>query len=135
MALNRAPGILRHFAFERWRNFRQDLWEEELAQARRGERPEEVPAIVALDRSPEAVEGTIANAKAAEVEGWVKVEVGDAAAPPQLPGGPGWICTNPPYGHRLGGGKALPSPRGPGQRVRDCKPRTAIGRRPSAVGG
>ncbi len=106
MALNRAPGILRHFAFERWRNFRQDQWEEELAEARGGELPEEVPAIVAMDRSPEAVEGAIANAEAAGVGRWVKVEVGDATDPPQPPGGPGWICTNPPYGRRLDGGKA-----------------------------
>ncbi len=103
----RAPGLGRSFAFEKWRNFSPTWWEEIKAEAQAMCRLPQKPMVWASDKSPEALEATRLNIKAAGVEGLVQIELKDVAniAPPYT--GSGWLITNPPYGRRLRAAKDI----------------------------
>jgi len=99
-----APGLGRAFGFQRWPGYRgalQSAWDRLREEARAAALPRAPAPIRARDASPEAVEAARRNAAAAGVAGDVAVELGDARK--AEPGAPaGTVCTNPPYGERLG---------------------------------
>ena len=99
IALRRAPGLTRAFAFQQWSGFEVRPFQDLLAAARAGERP---PAAVieASDQDAGAVAATRENAARAGV-------ILQLAQRPlaQLPAaqGAGLLACNPPYGVRVGG--------------------------------
>ncbi len=101
MALNQAPGLKRHFAFENLTGFREDLWARIVNQAERARKtPTELP-LYGLDINPDMIRAAQANFRAASVGWCIRVAQGDALlmSPPTEHG---MIVTNPPYGVRLG---------------------------------
>jgi len=99
-----APGLRRPLAFQRWPGYRgalQSAWDRLKEEARAAARPRAPAPIWARDASPRAVEATRRNAAAAGVAADVEVAEGDAReiAPPAREG---TVCSNPPYGERLG---------------------------------
>jgi putative N6-adenine-specific DNA methylase len=101
MALNIAPGLGRHFAFERLKNFEERRWREILQQRAIRQRQKTPLAIYGSDISGEVLKAARANLKAAGLENVVSLKqasVLDLTAPAKE----GVIVTNPPYGVRLG---------------------------------
>jgi 23S rRNA (guanine2445-N2)-methyltransferase / 23S rRNA (guanine2069-N7)-methyltransferase len=107
IATRRPPGLDRAFAAERWPHHgkaaREALtWIREDAK----KHLRDAPALIwGLDKSDEAVDAARRNVAKAGLGRFIRVEVGDATAPPPLPEGQGLIVSNPPYGDRLGGGQ------------------------------
>jgi putative N6-adenine-specific DNA methylase len=107
------PGLGRSFGFQRWPSYRgvpQSAWDRLRAEARAAVLPRAPAPILARDLNPKAVAAIRANAEAAGVGGDLVIEQGDARD--LLPAhATGTICTNPPYGERLGGvGERPPGP-------------------------
>ncbi len=100
IAMNRAPGLGRTFAFEQWKNFSAPLWEELCRQAEKAIR-EPRARFYGSDRDPKAVQATFQNAEAAGVAAHLNLEIKDVAylLPPDKT--PGFVVTNPPFGGRL----------------------------------
>ena len=97
IAMRRAPGIARAFAFQRWPEFSARQWEHLTVSARKQERP--LPArIEASDQEAGAVAATSENASRAGVE-IAAIQRRLADLPPD-PGG-GLIACNAPYGVRI----------------------------------
>ncbi|HEY6912826.1 MAG TPA: RNA methyltransferase, partial [Myxococcales bacterium] len=99
LAMRRAPGLSRAFAFQRWPGHSARQWEHLVAQAKKEERPLAV-RIEASDQDAGAVAAARENAGRAGVV----VEVAQrrlADLPPDAGGG--LIACNPPYGVRVGG--------------------------------
>jgi len=107
-----APGLAnetlapRRYAFERWPGFDAALWERVVKRARAAVRPAAPIAIHASDRDPGAIEAALANAARAGVAGDIHCAVRPLSAA-EVPEGPGWLVTNPPYGVRVGEEKPL----------------------------
>jgi putative N6-adenine-specific DNA methylase len=97
------PGSFRRFACERWPSFEKAAWD---AQARAPRAPGAPPRILASDRDAGAVEAAKANAGRAGVAGLIEFAVRPVSGL-ELPPGPGWVVTNPPYGVRVSEGKDL----------------------------
>ena len=96
-----APGLRRRFGFERWPSRAHlPLWTTLQEEARAAIRPAPA-AILARDESVRAVEAARQNAAAAGVAEDITFEVG-ALAGQRLAEPPGTVCTNPPYGERVG---------------------------------
>ncbi|HTT70350.1 MAG TPA: THUMP domain-containing protein [Anaeromyxobacteraceae bacterium] len=108
-----APGLPRAFGFQRWPGYRgalQSAFDRLREEARRSALPAAPAPIVARDLFPRALEVARRNAERAGVAGDVRFERGDAreldpAAFPEA----GTLCTNPPYGERLMGGRPPPA--------------------------
>ncbi|MDE2219071.1 MAG: 23S rRNA (guanine(2445)-N(2))/(guanine(2069)-N(7))-methyltransferase, partial [Gammaproteobacteria bacterium] len=102
LAAGIAPGMRREYwGFVRWRGHDAALWQQLLAQA--GARVREVPnSIRGSDRDPGALRVAAANAARAGVDSIVRFAAGPAAAARPEGIASGLICTNPPYGARLG---------------------------------
>jgi putative N6-adenine-specific DNA methylase len=101
LARRMAPGRNRSFAFQQWPSFEESGWQRVLRGAD-GDVVEKCPPIIASDRDAGAIAASVENAARAGVAGNVEVvqrTVSDLA----LPAKPGWIVSNPPYGHRVGG--------------------------------
>jgi putative N6-adenine-specific DNA methylase len=101
MALDIAPGLGRHFAFEKLRNFDGRRWRELLQQSAARQKPKEPLPIYGSDRSGDVLEAARANLRRAGLEKVVslkQVDILDVTAPAKE----GVIVTNPPYGVRLG---------------------------------
>lgn len=101
MALDIAPGLGRHFAFEKFKNFDGRRWRETLQQSAARQRPKTPLAIYGSDISGDALKAARANLAAAGLEKLVSLKqanVLEIAAPAKE----GIIVTNPPYGVRLG---------------------------------
>src|SRR2546427_10819675 len=97
IAMRRAPGIARAFAFQCWPEFSARQWEHLTVSARKQERP--LPArIEASDQEAGAVAATSENASRAGVE-IAAIQRRLADLPPD-PGG-GLIACNAPYGVRI----------------------------------
>jgi putative N6-adenine-specific DNA methylase len=95
------PGRRRQFAFEHWPSFDPALWAGMLSDADALMLPRSPVAIAGSDRDVGAIEAAAANAgRAGVIEDVVFRRVAVSAIEP--PPGPGWIITNPPYGHRVG---------------------------------
>jgi len=106
IAADRAPGLRRRFAAERWPDADKALWkrlrEEASARVARS-----LPIKIAgIDRHPGAVSLAHKALSAAGVVGGVTVEH-CSAADWSLETPPAWVVTNPPYGERLGEGEDL----------------------------
>jgi 23S rRNA G2445 N2-methylase RlmL len=103
LATDRAPGLARSFAFERWRDLDIPAWRELYADAERraAAGAKRLPRLAGNDRHP----GAVALCKQALHTAGLNVPIteGDARdyAPPFAPK---WIATNPPYGERLDAG-------------------------------
>ena len=99
IAMRRAPGIARAFAFQRWREHSARQWEHLVIEARKRERALAV-RIEASDQDAGAVAATRENATRAGVTlETAQRRLSDLPAD----SGPGLLACNPPYGVRLGG--------------------------------
>ena len=100
MALDRAPGLERNFAFQKLSTHDEPAW----ARLRQGAR-ERVRSVAALpifgsDRYGEVLELARANLRALGVDRLVKLKQADILEMP-APARSGILVTNPPYGVRL----------------------------------
>ncbi len=106
-ASGRAPGLEGPgFGFERWRDFRPQVWQGLLEEARQAVRPEPSVPLLGCDRDSRAVAIARKNAARAGVENVLTLlhrDIRDLS----LPEGPGVLLFNPPYGARLGDIEAL----------------------------
>ncbi|MDD6876954.1 MAG: class I SAM-dependent RNA methyltransferase [Clostridiaceae bacterium] len=100
-AINRAPGISRTFAAEKWAFIPEKVWKDARDAARDDEwhTPPGALDIEARDIDPACVELARSNARKAGVADHIRFSVADACEPC---GFDGVIVTNPPYGERLG---------------------------------
>ena len=99
IAKNRAPGLNRSFAAQRWRMLDQKIWLDAAEEAMDREFHGSYE-IWGGDIDPEAVEIARHNAALAEVDDTVRFEVADATRF-HWGGMYGRVVTNPPYGERL----------------------------------
>ncbi len=100
-ATNRAPGIRRRFAAEKWSFIPESVWSEARESARADEwdiRPGMLD-IEARDIDPRCVTLARENARKAGVADCIRFSEADATQPC---GFDGVIVTNPPYGERMG---------------------------------
>ena len=104
IAKNRAPGLDRSFAAQKWRSMDSKLWLDAADEAMDKEFHGKYE-IWGGDIDPDAVALAQHNAELAEVDDIVKFEVDDATRF-HWGGLYGRIVTNPPYGERLGDRKA-----------------------------
>jgi putative N6-adenine-specific DNA methylase len=100
IAMRRAPGLGRRFAFEEWPGFSRQEYELVREEARKHERPAQF-AIEASDRDAGAVAATTENAAKAGVE--LRIVQRRLAELPADDGG-GLVACNPPYGVRVEAG-------------------------------
>ena len=101
IARRMAPGRNRSFAFEQWPSFDADGWQR-LLRGADGDVVEKCPPIIASDRDAGAIAAVVENAPRAGVGANVEATqrtVSDLV----LPARAGWLVSNPPYGHRVGG--------------------------------
>lgn len=101
IALNRAPGKMRTFAFMDWPKYRAGLWQQLLQQAEQTEKTVPAARIVAVDSNPKAIVAAERNLEAAGLSGLVEL----CCRPMQelVPETrTGLLICNPPYGQRLG---------------------------------
>ncbi len=102
IATDRAPGLGRSFAFERWRDVDLAAWRAiyDDAEARAAAGAGRVPPLCGNDRHPGAIAIAQRAIAAAGLGGKVQLTQGDVRdyAPP-FP--PALVVTNPPYGERL----------------------------------
>lgn len=104
LATDRAPGRDRDFAFARWPAFAPGTWASVTGEAAEREAAApDPPPILGTDRDDGVVAAARANAGRAGVGEQIGLERRtitelEAAAPV------GWVVTDPPHGHRLGGG-------------------------------
>lgn len=99
IAKNRAPGLERSFAAQKWGWVPSQLWMDAADEAISKEFDGEYD-ILGSDIDPRAVEIARSNAVKAGVEDMVRFEVADARAF-SVSSPRGRIVTNPPYGERL----------------------------------
>lgn len=103
IALNRAPGLRRPFAMEKWPFADVSALERvrREAQSRSDEGQQREIRIAGSDIDPEAIELARRHIRQAGLGGRIEVEVMDMRDV-VLKGEPGAIVTNPPYGERIG---------------------------------
>lgn len=99
LAMGRAPGIDRDFAFEGFPNFDAELWARLRERARAREQGVEL-RLVGSDRDAGAVASAVDNAARAGIDASV-TEASLSASPIWSLSGPGTLCTNPPWGRRV----------------------------------
>ena len=106
MALGRAPGARRGFAFERLLSFDAALWERVREDARRAELPVAGLEIFGSDLYGASLKLARENLVAAGLDGVVQLKQANMLelSPPEATG---VLVTNPPYGVRLGEQQAL----------------------------
>ena len=100
LALNRAPGRSRHFAFEHYRDFDAALWQRIKAEARAKEKPLTRLPIFGADQDRWVLDKARNNLAAAGYED-IELKVSDVLEL-KAPTPVGTIVTNPPYGERIG---------------------------------
>ncbi len=101
MALDIAPGLGRHFAFEKFKNFDGRRWREQVQEAGSRQKKKAPLAIYGSDISGDALRAARVNLAAVGLDNVVSLKKGnvlDVSAPAKQ----GIIVTNPPYGVRLG---------------------------------
>ena len=106
IALNRAPGLQRNFAFMNWPKYRPALWRQLCELAGQQERRELVTTISGVDNNPLAIAAAEQNLQAAGLADSVLFR----CQPMQslvAPAAPGLLICNPPYGERLGKNASL----------------------------
>lgn len=101
MALNRAPGRARHFAFEHYRDFDAALWQRIKKEAQAQEKPLTQLPIWGADQDRWVLDKAKNNLAAAGYGDVIELKISDALD--LVPPAPvGTLVTNPPYGERLG---------------------------------
>ncbi|MCX5885483.1 MAG: class I SAM-dependent RNA methyltransferase [Proteobacteria bacterium] len=109
IALNRAPGLLRNnYGFMHLKGFKESLWNELHAQAKREAKKALDCRIIATDISKEALEAAKKNAATAGVEHLIEFALCDYSET-AVPDGGGIVILNPEYGERMGKIKELES--------------------------
>jgi 23S rRNA G2445 N2-methylase RlmL len=99
-----APGLSRAFGFQRWPSYRggpQSAWDRMKAEARAAQLPRAPAPIVARDGHPKAIEALQRNVAAAGLTADIAIAKADARELEPI-AAEGTLCTNPPYGERLG---------------------------------
>lgn len=105
-ATDRAPGLQRPFAFERFPDHDARLWEQLTSEARRRVKPTLGFPIEGADRHAGALALAAEGARAAGVHEHVRFTQSDVhRLEPEA--SPALVVTNPPYGERLGEGEDL----------------------------
>lgn len=108
IALHRAPGKDRKFAFMNWPKYRPGLWQQLLVEAQREEKSSIPSSILAVDNNPKAIVAAQKNLEVIGLDNLVQLSCGNMQQlQPQYPSGL-MIC-NPPYGERLGKNASLKS--------------------------
>ena len=115
LAADRAPGLDRRFAFERWPDLDPELWRSVRAEARSRAKATLPFAIEGADRHGGAISIARRSAQDAGVASLVRFTVADAAEwVPTCAAGPSdgdrppfTVLCNPPYGERIGEGEDL----------------------------
>lgn len=102
IALNRAPGLERTFAFQRWPSFDAAAWTRLEGDARRRRPLDTAAPILAADRDAGAVRATRSNLDRAGAARRVDLRQRELAEL-EPPSRPGLVVINPPYGERIGG--------------------------------
>ena len=102
IALNRAPGARRSFAFEKLKNFERGQWDKLRLAAQMNETPPSgALPIFGSDLYGDELKTARANVAAASLDGIIQLKQANVLEmPASAPGGV--IVTNPPYGVRLG---------------------------------
>ena len=101
IAANRAPGLARTFGFQKLAWYDGPTWQRIRQQALDRVAPEpDAPALFASDHAPPAIAKANANAQAAKVAGWLRIEGADVLHR-TAPAASGVLVSNPPYGVRL----------------------------------
>jgi putative N6-adenine-specific DNA methylase len=101
MAIDIAPGLGRHFTFEKFKNFDGRRWRELLQQSTSRQKPRMSQAIYGSDLSGDVLKAARANLMAAGLEKIVSLKQANVLEI-FAPAKEGIIVTNPPYGVRLG---------------------------------
>jgi 23S rRNA (guanine2445-N2)-methyltransferase len=101
MSLNIAPGIGRHFAFEKLKNFDAALWEKTRAEALAAQKPLTELPIHGSDLYGDALKAAHQNLEDAGIRATVDLKQCNVleASPPEKKG---IIVANLPYGERMG---------------------------------
>ncbi len=105
LAADRAPGLTRAFACERWGIFRDCGAAGMRADAKARARLDAVTGITGGDIDPEAIELARRHIAQAGMQGRILVKLEDLRDAPPLSPGTHVVC-NPPYGERMGDKKA-----------------------------
>lgn len=106
MALDIAPGLGRHFAFEKLKNFQTGAWQRLRGEAEARRKPVEFAHIYGADIDRKALSATTRNLDEAGLLEAVWLTQGDIAEA-EAPAAAGVLVTNPPYGVRIGEQEAL----------------------------
>lgn len=104
IAAARAPGLTRkYFGFLGWRGHDAALWQRvrDRAHAQCRQAAPDPPLLRGRDHDAAAIRSALANAERAGVGAWVHFQAGALQGARPVRGGPGMLCTNPPYGVRL----------------------------------
>ena len=107
MAAGLKPGRSREFAFQRFANFDEAVWQEMLRTGSSAGSPPDGLVFQGSDRDAGAVRMSSENAERAGLASWTRFEklaISDAFPPP---GKSGLVLINPPYGARIGETKSL----------------------------
>ena len=99
IAINRAPGLNRHFAAEEFPWMPEGIWEEVKTEAKDHEFHGDY-RILGSDSDPKCVSLAMANARKAGVGKLITFKDGDATKM-SLPSDAGILVCNPPYGERM----------------------------------
>ncbi len=99
IAKNRAPGLNRHFAAERFCWVPKEIWSDVRTEAKDREFRGDY-RILGSDNDPKCVSLAMANARKAGVSDCIKFTDGDATKM-SLPTDQGILICNPPYGQRM----------------------------------
>ena len=106
-SLNIAPGLFRQqFAFEKWSDFDEALWDRLFTEATNSELPALEAPIMGSDRDPDILNQARINAQQCGIADKVtfsQTELSQLEAPADS----GVIICNPPYGERLGDAREL----------------------------
>jgi 23S rRNA (guanine2445-N2)-methyltransferase / 23S rRNA (guanine2069-N7)-methyltransferase len=103
IAAERAPALHRdYFGFLGWRGHDAALWQRLLDQAQAGARGTIASLIRGSDIDVSALRIAAANAERAGAAGLVRFDRLNLGEVQPMSAGSGLICTNPPYGERLG---------------------------------
>ena len=100
IAINRAPGLNRHFAAEEYAWMPKEIWEDVKTEAKDKEFHGDY-RILGSDSDPKCVSLAMANARKAQVDNLIEFRDGDATKM-DFPAQSGIIVCNPPYGQRMG---------------------------------
>ena len=103
IAAHIAPGLAREYwGFRRWRGHDEAVWQQLVAEAR-VRRRETLPNLIrGSDRDAAVLRNATANAARAGVAAWVRFITAEVNAVRPEGATNGLVCTNPPYGARLG---------------------------------